>query len=226
MQTYGTSRPATVAIICSSARPPETSLTHRAPASTARPATSDRMVSMLTQPPAAASVSMTGRTRRSSSPGVGSVGARPGGFTADVDDVGPLGHEPKPVPDRVVGVEPLPAVGERVRCHVHHPHHQGATRLGQSADEVDRHGGHPSGLDRRPVGFAFAPAPRLRARFGGSRPLERARRSARCAKVRSWRRGLPKAPAELSTDGVAGIARHADLASGLDACRNRSRASA
>src|SRR5262249_6238926 len=53
--------------ICGSASPPLTSLTSRAPASSAGCATSARIVSTLTGTPAAASARMTGPTRRSSS---------------------------------------------------------------------------------------------------------------------------------------------------------------
>src|SRR5690606_30444622 len=73
MHTYATPVRATTSAIAGSARPPETSLTIRAPASTARSATTARVVSTLTTAPSAASAEITGSTRASSA----STGTRP-----------------------------------------------------------------------------------------------------------------------------------------------------
>src|SRR5664280_1291765 len=64
--TYTQASPATVDSMSGSARPPETSLTTTAPASTHRAATSARIVSTDTATPAAASCVTTGRSRASS----------------------------------------------------------------------------------------------------------------------------------------------------------------
>lgn len=63
MITQGVRDSATTAAIRGSARPPETSLTIAAPASTQASATADRVVSTLTRTPAATSSRTTGRTR-------------------------------------------------------------------------------------------------------------------------------------------------------------------
>ena len=56
----------------------------------------------------------------------------PGRLAADVEDVGALLHQVEPVRDGRVGVEPLAAVGEGVRGHVHDAHHEGASAHGEA----------------------------------------------------------------------------------------------
>ena len=70
-------------------READTSLISDAPACTAASATASLVVSIDTRTwPASASI--TGITRRSSSAVEHGLGAGPGRFTADIDDVGPL----------------------------------------------------------------------------------------------------------------------------------------
>ena len=103
MATYVASEPATTASIRSSARPPETSFTIRAPASRARSATSARIVSTETTAPSRRQRlddrehpgQLLGRQR----PG----GARAGGLAAHVDDVGAVRDELPAVRDRRLG---------------------------------------------------------------------------------------------------------------------------
>ncbi len=50
------------------------------------------------------------------------LGPGPGGLTADVDDVGALGHHVEPVGHGALGGGVEAAVGEGVGGHVEHPH--------------------------------------------------------------------------------------------------------
>ena len=57
---------------------------------------------------------------------VDGVGAGAGRLTADVDDVGTLGHQVEPVGHRRLGIEPAATVGERIRGDVEDAHDQGS----------------------------------------------------------------------------------------------------
>ena len=119
-------------VMRSSARPPETSLMSTAPASSARSATSARIVSTDTVTPCADQAGDDGDDAAQLLLGVDAQRTGPGGLAADVDDVGALGDELEPVADGGVGVEPLAAVGEGVGGDVDHPHDAAASRSEQT----------------------------------------------------------------------------------------------
>ena len=112
----------------------ETSLTRVAPAATAASATAALVVSIDTRT-SPASASMTGITRRSSSSTGHRLGAGPGGLPAHVDDVGPLGDHLAALRDGPPGLEPPPAVGERVGGDVEDPHHQWTVLTGRAGHD-------------------------------------------------------------------------------------------
>jgi hypothetical protein len=56
--------------------------------------------------------------------GVDRLGLGIRGLAPDIEDVGAVPDQREPVVDRRVGVEVAPAVGERVRGHVDHAHHE------------------------------------------------------------------------------------------------------
>ena len=123
--TYGTPAAATTGASPGSARPPQTSLTSRAPAATAASATSARMVSTLTMTP--------GRGQLAGPPG--RPGAAPRSATPARRRAGwtrrrrrrcrrPAATSVETVGDGACRVEPPPAVGERVGRDVHHAHHE------------------------------------------------------------------------------------------------------
>jgi hypothetical protein len=58
------------------------------------------------------------------------LGAGPGGFAADVQDLGPLGEQPPGVGERRLGREVGAAVGEAVRRDIDDPHDAGSGRRG------------------------------------------------------------------------------------------------
>ena len=107
-----------------SARPPETSFTATAPASSARAATSARIVSMESTAPRAGQ-RLDHRDHPAQFLGrFGTSRAGTGGLTADVEQVGAFGQQLVAVLDRGGRLEPLATVGEGVRGHVDDAHHQ------------------------------------------------------------------------------------------------------
>ena len=92
---------------------PQTSLAIDAPASSAQATTADFMLSIETGTPSATTSASTGRSRCSSSSaetGCDAIG--PGGFRADVDDVGALGDHAAGLRQRALGRDELSAVGK------------------------------------------------------------------------------------------------------------------
>ena len=125
MATYLTSgaASATTSRIVGSARPPDTSLTTRAPAASAAVATSARMVSTETDRAVGGERLDDGYDATQLLLDERSGRARPGRLAADVEDVGTVREQLPPVRDRALGVEEQPAVGERVGRDVDDPHH-------------------------------------------------------------------------------------------------------
>jgi hypothetical protein len=143
----------------------------------------------------AASASTTGRTRRSSSSCGTGVGARPGRLAAHVDELGALGGHLAAVGDRGAGVEPLAAVGERVRRDVEDAHdaerrHAGDRRrahcLGRRALGHCTHG-HVG--RRRPADVHGARTPRRAAGRAAGRGRVHRRRPAGRVRQRRGRDG-------------------------------------
>ena len=114
---------------------------------------------------------MTGMTRRSSSSTEAGCALGPGGFPADVDDVGPLfGQEQCPF-HRSLRRNPLSAVGETVRRDVENPHQPG--ELAQLPRLAGKCPGAKGRL-RYPI-IVYAPAARRKAASScaGSRSMSR-----------------------------------------------------
>ena len=123
-----------------SARPPETSLTIRAPLCSAARATSACMVSMLTVMPCAASSLTTGTTRDASTRG--SIRAAPGRVDSPPTSTipAPSAAIARPCCDGAVGIEIAPAVRERVVSDVQNPHNLHRAPDSLTQDEVERFG--------------------------------------------------------------------------------------
>ena len=123
--TNGTDRSATRAGISGSARPPLTSLTREAPASSAAAATSARIVSIDTGARVAQRLD-DGDDAAQLLGGARPLGTGPGGLATDVEQVGALGDELAAVRDRGLGREPGTAVAERVGGDVDDAHDERA----------------------------------------------------------------------------------------------------
>ena len=108
----------------------------------ARAATSARIVSIVTSPPAAVSSSTTGITRLSSSSRLGRTAPGSGRLSADVDEVGAVGEQLLAMLDCCDRRGVQATVGERVRRDVDDAHHEAPTRLGQAFDGLRGYGGH------------------------------------------------------------------------------------
>ena len=126
IRIHGTPAAATTAAISGSARPPETSLTIRAPAASAAAATSARVVSTLQMTPARASSVITGTTRPASvaadtrcAPGL--VDSPPTSMMS-----APSAASCDAAGDGRGRIEIPATVGERVGGDVQHAHHHGA----------------------------------------------------------------------------------------------------
>ncbi len=79
--------------------------------------------------------------------------ARPGRLPPDVDEIRALGHQLHAAFGRRLGVEPPPAVGERVRCDIDHPHDRAAVPAGQAGHVTGRVAHAPRvGAGRPPPG--------------------------------------------------------------------------
>ena len=124
-----------------SARPPETSLTSTAPASSAAAATAARVVSMLTGTPAVGELADDRHDPGDLGVGVDAAGARAGRLAADVDRrAAPCARMSERVRDRGVPVGIAAAVGERVRRDVEDAHDHG--RIRRPSQQFVRHSCH------------------------------------------------------------------------------------
>ena len=120
----GTPRAAITPAIAGSRCRPQTSLAIAAPASSAQATTSAFMLSIETGVPSATTSASTGCSRchfLGRGDRLRAIG--PGGFRADVDDVGALGDHPAGLRAGAVRRQELSAVGKRVRGDVEHAHH-------------------------------------------------------------------------------------------------------
>ena len=146
ISTHGQPASATTLAMCGSARPPETSLTSAAPASSAAAATAARVVSMLIGTPAAASSRMTGTTRAisvsaSTRPAPGRVDSPPTSMRS-----APSAQHAVRVGDRVGPVGVAAAVGERIGRDVEDAHDN--RHAPWSSQQFVRHSSHLSGRRR------------------------------------------------------------------------------
>ena len=189
MRQQSQPRSATSAAIAGSPRRAVTSLTIVAPASSAAAATAAFDVSIDSRAPAPASPSSTGTTRRSSSASV--TGSAPGRVDSPPTSriAAPCCDELAPVRDRRRRVEPLAAVGERVRRDVDDPHDD---RLGRPS----RAAHHAARGRRRATARACAARPR------GPRGRRRGRGAAACAE----RRGRAQSAGAAGGGSCAGSA--------------------
>ncbi len=99
---------------------------------------------------------MTGKTRRSSSSKRYGIGERPGGFTADVQDVGAGRHQGPGLGQGRGMVEEAAAVGKGVGGDVEHPHDQRARRRQKRPPRPDGAQNLPEAGERRRARHGYA----------------------------------------------------------------------
>lgn len=111
--------------------------------------------------------------------------ARPGRLAANVEDRGTLPGQPQPMLDRCAGALEPPAVRERIRRHVQHPHHDRLAEVEERVAQAQVHRVSRSEAPGRGRALAISAAgqvgpsgPRLRAARGAGCP----RRAARLAR--------------------------------------------